>query len=644
MLGESLRERFGERPEVPIRHEAIKLLASETRLGILKLLDKRRMTVSELARALELNKSTVHEHLAKLVEGGLLVRDESPEREWVYYDLTKTARYVLQPASARFVLLMGAAVAAGFLVLALMHVLLTAGQGLALYTEEPVAQAGEAKLWSVDVTRPGVLGLRAPVEEAQLYLLSAEQAADYQFTRALPEEARRLGPAEDLQRGAPGEFRFTASLAPGVHYLLAVEPGTPSALLPLRAEAVEVQPRQPTVLVGVDPPQVEVAVRFRGGPVPAGLVEALGEDGRELAQVPVLNGRAVFNLQEAAGKVSFRFKPAAERSAFAAALGSLQAPRPHVAFEPSQVPVLVPAEVRVVVDDPVLGPRAGAPVTLVTPDGRAVAAAATNETGSGHLEVRLTEPGELILKAGALEVGRIVAKPGLRVWLEPGPHWEGDTVLVRSLLMGREPQAVAGTSILLDGRELGTTGPDGELELQFGLGGRYVVEARREGYVPGSTVADVLPKTGFVLSGGLRAGFTLGLGPAPGEGPARVEVAQPRLLLGDSTRVRALLRNPDSLERVLAAELREDGGLLEARAVSLGPGEAAWVGFEYTPRATGVHDVQVNDLAARQVEVVQGSPEGGSGASRAVPGAPAPALLLALAGAALAVAVGRRRC
>ena len=31
------------------------------------------MTVSELARALDLNKSTVHEHLAKLVEGGLIL-------------------------------------------------------------------------------------------------------------------------------------------------------------------------------------------------------------------------------------------------------------------------------------------------------------------------------------------------------------------------------------------------------------------------------------------------------------------------------------------------------------------------------------------------------------------------------------------
>lgn len=644
MLGESLRERFGERPEVPIRHEAIKLLASDTRLSILRLLDKRRMTVSELARQLDLNKSTVHEHLGKLVEGGLIKRDESEEREFVYYELTKTARYVLQPASARFVLLMGWAAAAGVVVLALMHVVLTAGQGLALHASDPLVPAGEANLWSVDVSKPGLLGLREPAGAAELYLLSAEQAAEAQLTGQLPAGARALGDREGLAQQGPGKYTFRSTLDPGVHYLAARSGDAPAALFPLRAEPVEVRPHRPTVLVGVDPAEVEVAVRFADEPVTAGLVQALDEDGRELAQVPVLNGRAVLPLPRPADEVTFRFKPAAPGSSFAAAEGALAAPRPHVAFEPAQVPLLVPSEVRVVVDDPVQGPRAGAAVQLVrAADGAPVASALTGSDGSGSLEVRVTEPGEFILKAGAVEVGRVTAKPGLRLWLEPGPHWEGDRIRVRSLYMGDEPRPVSGASILLDGREVGATDSDGWLTLQFGLGGLYSLEARRDGYVAGDSIVEVLPRTGFVLPQlKARAGFAAltSAAPAAVAAPA-VQVADAKLALGQATEVRGLVRNDDSVPRVVRAQLFEDGRLVATKGVEVPAGGSAWVAFDYEPGAPGRHEVRINELPAAEVEAL--APMSAATTTRAVPG-PSPLLALAaVALAGLALAARRRR-
>lgn len=641
MLRESLRERFGERPEVPIRADAVKLLASETRLSILRLLNKRRMTVSELARQLGLNKSTVHEHLAKLVEGGLLLRDASEEREWVYYELTRTGHYVLQPAAARFVLLPGLA-AAALVALALLHVFLTAGQGLAIHADEPSAPAGEAHLWALEVARPGLLGLREPARDAQLWLLTPEQAAEFQVAGARPAGARPLGSGEGLREEAPGRFTFRVPLEPGIHYVLAESPGLPAALFPIRAEAVEVVPKSPSVLPGIDPPQVELALRVGGESAGGGFVQALDEGGREVAQAPVLNGRAVLTLAEPVGEVRFRFRPAEPGSVFADANGVLHAPRPHIAFEPAEIPLHVPAEVRVVVDDPSRGPREGAGVALEGPGGGVLAQARTDPSGSAVLRARLTDPGELALRVGKLEAGRVAAKPGLRVWVEPGPHWEGEEVRVRTLLMGAEPQPVGAAVLLLDGREVGVTDGEGWLPLQFGLGGRYELEARREGYVAGSTHLTVLPRTGYVTPSGLRGpGFAGLAAPAAAAGPG-VEVQDARVLLGQDTRVRALLANPDPLPRVLRAELREDGRVVEVKGVEAEGGGQAWAEFTYEPREPGLHSVTVNGLPPQRVEALEALSGGGAPERRATPG-PEPWLLAGgLALAALALAARRR--
>ncbi len=82
--------------EIRITREVFEALVSETRIAILKKLDERAMTVSELARELEVGKSAVHEHLARLAEAGL-VEKRASGRKWVYYHLTPKARGILHP-------------------------------------------------------------------------------------------------------------------------------------------------------------------------------------------------------------------------------------------------------------------------------------------------------------------------------------------------------------------------------------------------------------------------------------------------------------------------------------------------------------------------------------------------------------------
>ncbi len=101
--------------KITLDMETFKALASPTRLDVLKQLDDRRKTVTELARDMELNKATVHEHIGMLVKTGL-VRKVDEGRKWIYYELTWEGKRLLHPteSTAFSVLLgLGAAAAAG---------------------------------------------------------------------------------------------------------------------------------------------------------------------------------------------------------------------------------------------------------------------------------------------------------------------------------------------------------------------------------------------------------------------------------------------------------------------------------------------------------------------------------------------------
>lgn len=87
--------------------ESFRALASDTRLQILKALDARPLTVSELSRLLALNKATVFEHLKQLIDAELAKREDNPDRKWVYYRLTWKGRNVLHPENAQIFLMLG---------------------------------------------------------------------------------------------------------------------------------------------------------------------------------------------------------------------------------------------------------------------------------------------------------------------------------------------------------------------------------------------------------------------------------------------------------------------------------------------------------------------------------------------------------
>ena len=92
-------------PKVTLDKNMFKALASETRLDILRTLDGKKMGLKDISSATNLNKATLHEHLTKLHEAGLVKRKEREGHKWVYYKLSWKGASLLHPENTRIVVM-----------------------------------------------------------------------------------------------------------------------------------------------------------------------------------------------------------------------------------------------------------------------------------------------------------------------------------------------------------------------------------------------------------------------------------------------------------------------------------------------------------------------------------------------------------
>lgn len=89
--------------EFKISKNLLKSLTVDTRVDILKSLENRPMTASELSRSLGKHVTTVSEHLNLLKNSDLIERIERPGRKWIYYKLTRSGKQVLHPRPYKLV-------------------------------------------------------------------------------------------------------------------------------------------------------------------------------------------------------------------------------------------------------------------------------------------------------------------------------------------------------------------------------------------------------------------------------------------------------------------------------------------------------------------------------------------------------------
>ena len=91
--------------KITIDMNTFKALASDTRLDILRALDGRKLSLNDICRATNLNKATLHEHLTKLYEAGLVKKNEREGHKWVYYKLSWKGEGLLHPENTKIVVM-----------------------------------------------------------------------------------------------------------------------------------------------------------------------------------------------------------------------------------------------------------------------------------------------------------------------------------------------------------------------------------------------------------------------------------------------------------------------------------------------------------------------------------------------------------
>jgi len=83
-----------------LENKRLKAISCDTRLKILKVLYKHTETLSDLAKKMSLQKSTIKDHLTILEDAKLLKQIES-NNIWKYYELTEDAKCLINPSGVK---------------------------------------------------------------------------------------------------------------------------------------------------------------------------------------------------------------------------------------------------------------------------------------------------------------------------------------------------------------------------------------------------------------------------------------------------------------------------------------------------------------------------------------------------------------
>jgi len=97
--------------KITLDRDSFKSLASETRISIIKSLDRRRKTLTELSKELKMSPSSVKEHMDNLCAASLSVQVDDGHK-WKYYELTRKGKNILHPDETRIWVLLSVSILA----------------------------------------------------------------------------------------------------------------------------------------------------------------------------------------------------------------------------------------------------------------------------------------------------------------------------------------------------------------------------------------------------------------------------------------------------------------------------------------------------------------------------------------------------
>jgi len=95
-----------DEPVTIVDRDVLKVLSTETRMDILKMLSKGNQTPSFIGKKLGKRSSTIVEHLDILKKAGLVKKLESPGKKWVFYSLTEKGNGIVSSKSRRLIIIL----------------------------------------------------------------------------------------------------------------------------------------------------------------------------------------------------------------------------------------------------------------------------------------------------------------------------------------------------------------------------------------------------------------------------------------------------------------------------------------------------------------------------------------------------------
>lgn len=147
--------------EITLSAAEFKALASETRIGVLKQLNERNHTMTELSQKMDLASPTIKQHLEQLEAAGL-VESIDDGHKWKYYALTRKGRRLVQSRNEPLPVMLLLSTA-GILIL---------GLALAVFLQGP-ASAGLATQKNAMVNAPEI---SAPLADSARSMKAPEPA------------------------------------------------------------------------------------------------------------------------------------------------------------------------------------------------------------------------------------------------------------------------------------------------------------------------------------------------------------------------------------------------------------------------------------------------------------------------------------
>ena len=164
-----------DEPVTIVDREVLKVLSTDTRMDILKILAEGKRNPSFVAKKLKKSDATIVEHLKVMEKAGLVKKTTAPGKKWVFYSLTERGTGIVSSKSRKLVIilstsLIGIVAGVGMLGSSLYSAGLSKGEMLARGAQEAAPAAAPTAAEALDtVVGVGEAGVALTQTQLAMY-------------------------------------------------------------------------------------------------------------------------------------------------------------------------------------------------------------------------------------------------------------------------------------------------------------------------------------------------------------------------------------------------------------------------------------------------------------------------------------------